>query len=127
MLSRRFMHVCIGLLALAIAFEMGAHTAGAQSPGFRLLSEGIVVIGESVYGLHTSSPPYGWRLFPDGEFDLPPVAPSTLISYSSGQIAITESGEGWGKVGGVWTNLGPIPGTPTVKTSWGQVKTKYIR
>ena len=125
MKARPFMHVCLGLLALTAAFELGAHAARAQTSGFRIIGPGTVVVGDAVYGLHTASDPVGWRQFPDGNFDLPPVPPSTLVNYSSGVIAITDSGEGWGKVAGVWTDLGPIPTTAVTESSWGQVKARY--
>jgi len=126
-MAKRFMQCCMGCLALAIAFGVVSTIVRAQSVPFRVIGLGIVVVGESVYALKTSSPPYGWTQLPDGSFDLPPVAPSTLINYSSGVLAITDSGVGWGKVGGVWTDLGPIPGTPVQDVSWGQVKAKYRR
>lgn len=124
-MAKRFMYVCLGCLALAILFEISATHARAQSGSFRVIDAGVVVVGNSAYHLRTTTPPLGWTLMPEGNFDLPPVPPSTLLSYSSGIVAVTESGEGWGKVGGVWTNLGPVPGTAVQEATWGQVKAKY--
>jgi len=128
MTSKRFVYAFMGILLVLISVEFGASTARGQSNGFRVIGPGTVVVGESVYILDTSNVPVGWKKLPQGNFDLPPVPGSSLVSYSSGQIAITDSGEGWGKVNGAWTDLGPVPGSvPTVRESWGQLKAKYAR
>lgn len=125
MLSKRFMHVCLGLLALVAAFELGSGVAHGQSGAFRVVGTGMVVVGDAVYWLDVNGASAGWKLLPNGSFTLPPVPASSLIQYESGSWAITDSGEGWGLVFGSWTDLGPVPGTPTVRTTWGQVKAKY--
>src|SRR4051812_18968494 len=122
MFAKRFMYVSIGICAITLTFELGAHTARAQSSAFRVIGPGLVVAGNTVYELHTTTAPVGWTPLPNGNFTLPPVPASSLVNYSSGIVAITDSGEGWGKVSGVWTDLGPIPTTPVQQTSWGQVK-----
>jgi hypothetical protein len=125
MAAKRFMYVSIGLLALTVAFEWGASTARGQASGFRVIGSGTVVAGDAVYFLDTANAPEGWRQLPYASITLPPVPASSLVNYSSGFLAITDSGEGWGKVGGVWTNLGPVPTTPTLQSTWGGVKAKY--
>ena len=125
MFAKRFMYVSISILALALTFEIGARSARAQSSVFRVIGPGLVVVGNAVYELHTATAPVGWAQLPNGNFTLPPVPASSLVNYSSGIVAITDSGEGWGKVSGVWTDLGPVPSTPVQQTTWGQVKARY--
>jgi hypothetical protein len=126
MFAKRFMHICFGLLALVLAFEVGSQTARAQSSNFRVIAPGIAVAGDAVYELRSLTAPLGWVQLPEGNFTLPPVPPSSLVNYSSGIVAVTETGEGWGKVSGVWTDLGPLPTTAVERASWGQVKSKYL-
>lgn len=125
MLAKRFMFVSIGVLALGVGFALFSGIARGQASAFRVLSIGHVLMGDSVYFLERTNFPVGWKQMPYGGRTLPPVPPSSLVQYD-GIEAITDSGEGWGLVGGVWTDLGPIPSTPTTQASWGQVKAKYL-
>jgi hypothetical protein len=127
MVSRRAFRI-IALIVLASAvFSLEADRARGQITSFRVIGPGMVVVGENVYVLDTGNGPSGWKQLPYGTLTLPPVPPSSLVNYGTG-VAITDAGEGWGKVGGVWTDLGPAPGlVPTVKESWGQLKAKYAR
>lgn len=126
-MSKRFMYCCIGILCILIAFEVGASTARGQATGFRVLGTGVVESGGTIYVLRGVTPPLGWTALPTAGWTAPPVPASSLLQYESGSVAITDSGEGWGMVNGEWTDLGPIPGVATVRTSWGQVKDKYRR
>jgi hypothetical protein len=125
--TRIFAISCAGLI-LAFAIGIGARGARGQGVSFRVIGPSTVVVGENVYVLDTSNQPFGWKALPYGGFTLPPVPASTLVNYASGVAAITDTGEGWGKVGGTWTDLGPVPSlVPTTKESWGQLKAKYAR
>jgi hypothetical protein len=87
----------------------------------------MAVSGASIYLLDTGNAPAGWTKLPVDRITVPPVPASSLVFYDE-QRAITDTGEGWGKVGGVWTDLGPIPSSvPTTRESWGQLKAKYAR
>ena len=127
-MSRRVALVLCALFAVfAVLSPIGIRGARGQAGSFRWIGGSFAVSGESVYRLDPLNSPVGWKKLPDGSFDLPPIPASTLVGFT-GQTAITESGEGWGKVGGVWTDLGPIPGSvPTTRESWGQLKAKYTR
>jgi hypothetical protein len=126
MLAKRFLYVCLGLLCLLATFEIGATAASGQTAGFRVIGVNFVVAGETVYHLDTLNLPVGWHALPEGSLDLPPVPASSLVSYNSGTTAITDQGEGWGKVNGSWADLGPVPGiSPIHPTTWGQLKVKY--
>jgi hypothetical protein len=128
-MGNRIAFAAASLLASAVAFGFGSVIARGQATTIKILSgSAVAVVGNTAYHLDTANQPVGWHLMPDGNFDLPPIPPSTLAYYSSGIVAITDSGEGWGKVGGVWTDLGPVPGSvPTTRESWGQLKAKYAR
>ena len=116
------------LIAIVILSSVDPHGARGQATQFRVIGPGTVVSGNNVYILDISNQPFGWKALPQGNFTLPPVSASSLVSYSSGASAITDAGEGWGKVGGVWTDLGPVPNSvPTARESWGQLKAKYAR
>jgi hypothetical protein len=114
----------VALAVLAVEPPSGPRTSRGQTGTFRVLGNAYVAVGESVYYLDLNNQPLGWKELPFASITLPPVPASTLISYDS-FFAITETGEGWGKAYGEWTNFGPVPTTPTVRTSWGQVKTRY--
>ena len=115
------------ILFLLVSIAIVRGTTG-QTVSFRVIGPGIVVVGESVYHLDISNAPLGWHKLPEGTWTLPPIPASSLVDYESGVLAITDSGEGWGKVGSGWSDLGPIPGlTPTIHESWGQLKAKYAR
>jgi hypothetical protein len=128
-MAKRFMFVCFGLLALALAYHLGAKNASAQAPPYHFVGWGnLVVVGDQAWQLGAG----GWtQRFPQ---DLPPVPPSTLVWWedqprgAGGMIALTENGEGWSSGGpGGWVSVGFPPGgpTPTRQQSWGQVKAKY--
>jgi len=117
----------LACLVVAVLASMTiADQVRGQTTSFKVVGGPFVVAGGSVYWLDSSNVPLGWKLLPNGSFSLPPIDPTNLAFYN-GITAITESGEGWVKSGGEWMSVGPIPGTPTVKRSWGQVKTKYMR
>ena len=126
MFLKRVALASVSIFALALTLEITASLARGQAIGFRVLGPGTVEAGGAVYVLDTSNSPYGWKQLPALGFTLPPVPASTLLTYD-GFVAITESGEGWGKVFGTWTDLGAIPTTPVQGTTWGQVKSKYLR
>jgi hypothetical protein len=122
----------IGLMALLSVALLTATWPVRSSNGtiatssFRLIGIADVVVGSTVYGLDVVNLPYGWKQVPASE--LPPIDPATILSYNSAGVAITDTGEGWGRVGGAWTDLGPVPGlVPTTKESWGQLKVKYVK
>ncbi len=125
MFAKRLFFVSGAMAMIMVAFAMGATVTRGQSSAFRVIGPGVVVVGDTVYHLDVSNAPFGWKPLPDASFTLPPVPGSSLVDWESGILAVTDTGEGWGKVGGVWTDLGTIPGTPVQRTTWGQVKAKY--
>ncbi len=123
MRAKSFFYVTLGILALA--FHLGASTAGAQSSVFRVLGVNYVGVGGDVYVFAPSL--LGWAKVPSNE--LPPVPASSLVEYQ-GQFAITAAGEGWvlPDIGAAaWVSKGFVPGaaTPTTPTTFGALKAKY--
>ena len=126
-MARRFLEVCAGIFLLVVSYELGASQANGQVTSFRMLSPYAALVGSTVYVLETTNAPLGWRALPYTGWDLPPVPPSSLVSYYSG-IAVTDQGEGWDRQGSGWVSLGTLPGlVPVQRPSWGQLKAKYAR
>jgi len=115
------------LLGLAFFAASIAHApiAGGQGNGFKILPGPFVAVGNSLYWLDSSNVPQGWKLLPRGSLTLPPISPSEF-AYYNGQVVITDAGEGWVNIAGNWTDVGPVPETAAEKSSWGQVKMKYL-
>ncbi len=119
--------MCAGIIVCGSVLSADISTVSAQTTSFRILGNGFVLAGNTVYYLERINFPVGWKALPYIGWTLPPVPPSTLIQYENGVLAITESGEGWGLVSGNWQDLGSVPATPTLRTSWGEVKARYAR
>ena len=121
--SRTFLHVSLGILALAAAYHLGARTATAQAT-MHFVPQGYTVFsGSQLWSLNCGG---GWCPVPAS--DMPPVSPSSLAVLVPGGFAITQSGEGWWKyTGGEWINVGLPPGgpTPVRQESMGAVKARY--
>jgi hypothetical protein len=120
--------ILIIILACILAFAIGViGLARGQSTTFRVIGLATVVSGGNVFYLDDFNAPLGWHKMPDASHTLPPVPASSLV-YLDSELAITDSGEGWGRPTGTWQDLGPIPGlVPTLHESWGQLKAKYAR
>ena len=125
MILKRLMFASIAIVALSASFAFLSGSARGQGASFRLLSPTVALFGGTVYHLETVDAPLGWRAMPYPGWDLPPVPPTSLVSYASG-TAVTDAGEGWDRQGGGWVSLGILPSTPTIGATWGQVKAKYL-
>jgi hypothetical protein len=139
MRSRTFLHVSLGILALAAAYHFGARTASAQMGLYRMLGTGAagtyVQAGGSVYLLDKfgifGSP--GWH----DVSGVVPVPAGSILSLTgctaggagSGKLdgfLVSDSGSGYYTDGISWTHLGVLPGaTPTRQESFGAVKARY--
>jgi hypothetical protein len=121
-MSKRLMHVSVTVLCLALAYHLGARSVGATgaSPRYLLFLPEVEVNGK-VFELDYS----GWV---ETTAELPPVPVSSLAAFSSANgRAITDKGEGWVRVSGVWESRGFVPGgpTPVKQESWGELKRRY--
>jgi len=126
-MAKRFMYVCLGILALAAAFHIGAQygQAGYIDPsatGLKILQGGIVLLdsGEA-YEVGTHGDP--WLPRPDYT---PPI-PVSEIRYWGGYFLSTYSNEVWHREGdGIWYNYGTPPGlVATQSTTWGGIKARF--
>jgi hypothetical protein len=128
-MAKKFMYVCFGVLALMVAFHIGAEYGKASivdhsMPGIIASHrEGslfaVLMEDGQVWGFDGSE----WNLSDDP----PPVAP-TEIKFWHGTYFVTYNDELWHipPTGG-WTNHGSPPTGPTVvqPTTWGAMKVMY--
>ncbi|MFC1800026.1 hypothetical protein ACFL2Z_03840 [Candidatus Eisenbacteria bacterium] len=98
-MARKFMFVCFGILALAVAFHLGAESADSQGTGAFTGFSVIYVPDEGTYSflaLQEDGTLYWGAVY--GPWHWP-----------------TE-----------WLTLGQIPyGTATQSTTWGEIKAEY--
>ena len=119
-MARKFFYVCAGMLMLALAYHLGASTAGAQVSQFRVLDPNLMYVetGGQIYALTAQ----GWVV----PSSFPPVPMSSLLAGHGPYI--TTGGTGWWLDGyqNVWNSF-PLPGSPTpaMHESWGHVKARY--
>jgi hypothetical protein len=112
---------------LTLSYHLGAHEAGAQGVGGRVVGDNLVVNGATLYQL---VPGVGWEALPAC-----PVVPAGIQwAFANGRgslISVIDSGgNGWGRDGisNPWQDYGPAPAsgpTPALHQSWGQVKARY--
>lgn len=119
-MARRFFYIAAGMLMLALAYQFGASTAGAQALQFRVLDPTLMYIetaGQVYYWDGSGT----WRT-PSGT--LPPVPTSTLVAGHQPYMA--SDGTLWYVGPNGWTGA-PLPGgpIPTLRSTWGQVKARY--
>lgn len=130
MLAKRFFYVSMGILALMVAYHLGAVKATAS------FSSGQIV-GLWGYHAHTEAGD-AWALYPstwsrDPAYDLPvPVSDVKFIGgdRDGGAWLVTRSDEGWVRYDAGWQSLGSFPGGPTSvppmsPVSWGEVKGQF--
>ena len=126
-MAKKFMYTCLGILALAVAFHLGAQFGQAgyvdqSATGIMILSGDILLLdtGEA-YEVGTHLDP--WR--PRPEYT-PPV-PVSEIRYWGGNFLSTYSNEVWHREGdGIWYNYGSPPGVAaTEPTTWSRIKADW--
>ena len=133
-MARRFFFVCLGILCLVCAYQLGADRAradwDANAPGE------IVGGGQRLWFTRDGE---AWRLLEtsmtwerqDPALDLP--VPASEVKFmdnvsGAGIFMITTEDVAWFAGGaGPWEQIGPFPGAPVpLKTdSWGKVKDRY--
>jgi len=134
MRSRTFLHVSLGILALAAAYNLGARSATAQS-GMIEASEisdvpggpvaGVVVnrMLYSAYGGNGSDP---FHLSLRAPLPVPGLSRIISVDPTDGTVLL-ENGDWFSWEGGAWHLRGNMLGiaTPTNQESWGGVKARY--
>jgi hypothetical protein len=125
-MAKRFMYVCLGILALVGAFHLGARYGGAQSYVDHS-SGGIVAFHPSSVLLESgevwdcSGILSGWTRQADRD---PPV-PVSEIKFWERDTFVTMSNEMWHREGTEWVNYGSPPGVvANQSTTWGEIKAK---
>ena len=125
-MAKRFMYVCIGIMALAVTFHIGAEHGRASVVDHSL--SGIIASHRegSLFAVLMEDGQV-WR-FNGSEWSLsdnpPPLDPSE-IKFWHATYFVTYAEELWHiPPGGSWTNHGSPPGGPTGNqpSTWGQIK-----
>ena len=126
-MAKKFTYVCLGILALAVAFHLGAHYGGAQTYVDHV-SGGIVAFHPSMVLLDNgevwdcSGVPSGWTRQPDSD---PPI-PVSQIKFWERDSFVTSSNEMWHREGTEWVNYGSPPGLVSTRaTTWSQIKAEF--
>jgi hypothetical protein len=127
-MAKRFMYVCLGILALAVAFHLGARFGHAEyvdhsATGIVAVAGDILLLDSGdAYEIGTSQDP--WRPRPEYK---PPI-PVSEVRYWGPNFVCSVSNEVWHREGdGIWYNYGSPPAgpTPVQPTTWGQIKAEF--
>lgn len=133
MRARSFFYASLGVLALVIAFHLGARSATAQSSvavGAIGCSPGNVeptvalVMNRVVYrGKMSGTIGAGFQLLPP----IPGTSPVVALDASCTGFALLENGDVWAGGGPSWSYVGNVLGgpTPARQESMGAVKARY--
>jgi hypothetical protein len=127
-MAKRFMYVCIGILALVVSFHMGARYGTADTIVDHSAT-GIVAVDADRVLLDDGEV---WQCDQTGywyrqpEYDLPvPVSEVRFWSCYPPRFWTTSS-ERWNLIDGQWVNLGSPPGgVATQSTTWGEIKAGF--
>ena len=129
-MAKKFMYVCFGTLALAVAFHLGAQYGQA---GYVDHSTSGVIGAELSYNGDS------WLLLDNGEVwhwnegnqewvahVSPPISVSQ-IKFWTERVVLDGADQVWVYSGGQWFNRGAPPGgaTLTQPTTWSQIKAEF--
>ncbi|MFC1799452.1 hypothetical protein ACFL2Z_00865 [Candidatus Eisenbacteria bacterium] len=126
-MAKKFMFVCFGILALVIAFHLGAQYGQAgyvDHTATGIISfDGYYVLLDD--GTVWCTPPSGGWSQEHSEFT-PPV-PISQIKFWQRWACISTNDEYWEYVGPGWVNHGspPIGPTSTQPTTWSKIKAEF--
>lgn len=131
-MAKKFMYVCIGIMALAVTFHIGAEygkasivdhsMTGIVAEGFHPSFGYCVLLDNSeVWRALSTSPGWGHLT----EYDLP--IPVTQVKFWPAPTHFyTVDNEFWYKEGSEWVNYGAPPGgVATQPTTWGKIKAEW--
>lgn len=125
-MAKKFMYVCLGILALAVAFHLGAQYGQAgyvdhASTGIVGSSGSDVLLADGEVW-HRNSRGDAW----EQESDLTVPMPVAEIKFWSQHRIVTSSDETWSLEDGSWHNLGTPPGgVSTQPATWSQIKAEF--
>lgn len=125
-MAKKFMFACFGLLALALAFHLGADYGAASIVDH---STSGIVAANSQSVLLDNGEIWHWAtgIWHQREPEAVPV-PVSQIKFWDNILFVTTSNELWGfsvdSEHGGWCNLGSPPSNPTAvqPSTWGQIK-----
>ncbi len=124
-MARKFMYVCLGVLALAGAFHLGARYGSAS-----VVDHGMtgIVAQQDHWVLLDNGETWGcsdetqeWSLY---DCQLP--VPLSEVKFWQAHRIVTNDNVFWRCDSGTWVNLGTPPGlVPTQPTTWGEIKAEF--
>jgi hypothetical protein len=138
-MARKFFYVCAGVFLLALSYHLGAGTAGAQSggtvEGAQYCMQGGIeetltfAVGRTLYYFVYVPNSGRYQAVPVG----PPIPGTAPVATTSGQgpiLVLLANGDAYDMVlgSGAWVYRGNLLGgapIPTLRQSWGQVKSRY--
>ena len=121
---KKFFYACAAILCIVMTYHFGATSAQGQG------AEQVRSVGGNWFATQSGIWEYvqnaGWKTPAQASFQDPPV-PASQVLYYNGYSVVSTSGEAFSENGSGWTSFGIIPGgpTPTIKTSFGQLKARY--
>jgi hypothetical protein len=128
-MAKKFMYVCFGILALAVAFHLGARYGNASivdhsTTGIVAVSGNDVLLDNGeVWRNHagTTNPLWSHLI----EYDLP--VPVSQVKFWDRPICFyTTDNEIWYYDNGEWHNYGAPGGVmSTQSTTWGEIKAEF--
>jgi hypothetical protein len=131
-MAKKFMYVCLGILALVVAFHLGARHGSASIVDHS--TTGIVAAYADEYDdwcwvLMDSGDVWRWNTISgwlhSTNYTVP--VPVSEIKFWSFGIFVTTDNELWRGEGGVWQNIGSPPAGPTLTqpTTWSRIKAGF--
>jgi len=132
-MAKRFMFVCFGILALALAFHLGAQYGHAEyvDPS----ATGLVAVANTVSGpraLDENGTWWRWagsyHVWDPVQGTLLPVPPSEVKFIVDESMFIAVNNDTWCREGDSypWVNYGPPSGmTAAQPSTWGSIKAQF--
>ena len=124
-MAKRFMYVCLGILALAVAFHLGAQHGSASIVDHAMTG---IVAQQDHWVLLDNGETWGcsdetqeWSLY---ACQLP--VPLSDVKFWQAHRIVTNGNDFWRCISGTWVNLGSPPGlVSTQPTTWGAIKAEF--
>jgi len=127
---KRFLYGSLGVLALALAFHLGAESVKSGYVDNSTTGAVAIAPGANPYILDENGVvwlidvPSGWR----DDIASPPLpVPASEVKLWTTNMFVTHDNHAWRWSEGDWLDMGPWPGSPTAteNTSWGRIKADF--
>jgi|GEM_PF-2288175 len=130
-MAKKFMYVCIGIMALAVTFHIGAEYGRASVVDHSMT--GIVAVagvqgsnGGEIYVVLDDGQTYWRNVAHDWSTAWALPIPVSEVKFWNHSWCVSNDNEVWFGEAGVWTNFGTPPGlVSTEPTSWGKIKAEW--